>query len=109
MKKPNEFEKMMVSNILVIDIAHISEQDNHRLLTGCLIPECVGICFTLEDCGFLIQPFPKMKKKDLKYFKPNGFTKAIGKIILYAQSNGCDFIKLEPDAECVTDLKTYNW
>ena len=101
---------MMVSNILVIDIAHISEQHNHRLLTGCSIPECVGICFTLEDCGFIIQPFPKMKKKDLKYFKPNGFTKAIGKIILYAQSIGWDYIKLEPQCnEFVPDLKTYNW
>ena len=110
MKNPNAYEQRFISNILTISISHISEQDNQRLLKGLSLPDSIGVCFTLDDCGFLIHATPNMKKKDLNRFKPNGFTKAIGKIILYAQSVGCDYIRLESfDDNFIPDLKVYNW
>jgi len=115
MKKPLEIGK-----ILTISTRHIDKSDDEKLRMNVYTP--CGVFFDLtppgeeEGYGYLVhcsEDFDDQNSSNhgelKKYMEEAGWSAAMSDIQIFALKHGCDYIRLDPDAETVEGLSTYWW
>lgn len=115
MKDPLEIGK-----ILTISTRHITKSDDEKLHKNEYTP--CGVFFDLtppgeeEGYGYLVhcsQDFDDDNSKNhgelKKYMEDAGWSPAMSDIQIFALKHGCDYIRLDPDADEVDDLPQFDW
>lgn len=115
MKDPLEIGK-----ILTISTRHITKSDDEKLRADSYTPYGVFFDLTPAGCdegyGYFVhcsQDFDDDNSKNhgelKKYMEDAGWSPAMSDIQIFALKHGCDYIRLDPDADEVDDLPQFDW
>jgi hypothetical protein len=110
--------KPEIGKIMTLSTSHITPSDDSKLTkddgTTC------GVVFRLDGqgSGYLIHcnedldpaRFPNVNPRDFyRDMQQKGWSIALVDIQAYAWKHGCEYVRLDPDAEEVDELHTYTW
>lgn len=118
-----------IAKILTISTAHITAQDNSLLRKEYYT--VWGVFFDLTpkpqlieetggyeeepDCasGYFVHCSEDVRdglgEADIQVMLDYGWSKAMIDIQVYAWSQGCEYLRLDPDGDIVEELPTYEW
>jgi hypothetical protein len=87
-----------IQKVLVLSTAHITEQTNNALLSG----EVRNMVVTYADGYFIYAPASAV---DMDDNMPGELKFLLG----YARGLGCDWLRLDCDADTREDLPSWDW
>lgn len=106
-----------IGKIMTLCTSHITKHDDDKLMKND-ITYC-GVVFNLGDgSGYLIHcnedldpaRFPDVNPRDFyRDMQQEGWSTALVDIQAYAWKHGCEYVRLDPDAEEIDELPTYEW
>ena len=97
-----KMSELEVVKTLVVSTAHTTEKDNLRLER-----ESDLVHYELGEYGWLIY----VNKQILDEYPDalKAYSYGFKQVVLLAQEKGCDYLRLDRDANTVDGLVTYNW
>ena len=98
-----------ITTLLTVSTQHITPDDNTMLLAGREPP--VGSWFPLGDGnGYLCHVAPDTPTAlDNGVCLTDGWSSEVCALQVFAESKGCEYIRLDPDGPVVPGLPVYDW
>jgi hypothetical protein len=111
---PNLSEKPEIDKVLVVSTAHIRAQDDALLHNASTDVLSTSLVVHNLDPGYLVYGI------DLNYqeegnktmeaeLREEGFSEELLHLLQAAYTNGCDYLRLDPDGTVYDDIRRFEW